>query len=81
LFWPDEYLAEDIPEARVWTYGYNADVIGGMFEASNKNSLSQHGRDFAVKIEREIENEVGYALRLRRKGHADDAASDRVCST
>jgi hypothetical protein len=81
LFWPDEYLAEDIPEARVWTYGYNADVIGGMFEASNKNSVSQHGRDFAVKIEREIENEVGYALRLRRKGHADDAASDRVCST
>lgn len=58
LFWPDEYLTQDIPEARVWTYGYNADVISGMFQANNQNSVSQHGRDFAVKIEREIENEV-----------------------
>jgi len=58
LFWPDEYLTQDIPEARVWTYGYNADAIGGLFQANNKNSVSQHGRDFAVKIEREIENEV-----------------------
>jgi Tetratricopeptide repeat len=31
LFWPDEYLTQDIPEARVWTYGYNADAIGGLF--------------------------------------------------
>ena len=58
LFWPDEYLTQDIPEARVWTYGYNADVIGGLFEKNNKNSVSQHGKDFVVKIEREIENEV-----------------------
>ncbi len=58
LFWPDEYLTQDIPEARVWTYGYNADAIGGLFEANNKNSVSQHGRDFAVHVEREIGNEV-----------------------
>ena len=58
LFWPDEYLTQDIPEARVWTYGYNADAIGGLFEASGKNSVSQHGRDFAVRVEREIQNEV-----------------------
>jgi hypothetical protein len=50
-------LAHDIPEARVWTYGYNADVIG-VFQANNKNSVSQHGRDLAVKLEREIENRV-----------------------
>jgi hypothetical protein len=59
LFWPDEYLTKDIPEARVWTYGYNADAIGGVFEANNKNSVSQHGRDLSVLIEREIRNEVG----------------------
>ncbi|VBB84614.1 Putative Kinesin light chain [Podospora comata] len=57
LFWPDEYLTQDIPEARVWTYGYNAEVIGGLFQANNKNSVSQHGRDFAVRVEREIPNE------------------------
>jgi len=59
LFWPDEYLTQDISEARVWTYGYNADAIGGLFEANNKNSVSQHGRDFAARFEREIQNEVG----------------------
>jgi hypothetical protein len=50
LFWPEEFLTHDIPEARVWTYRYNADVIG-VFEA-NKNSLSQRGRDLAIKVER-----------------------------
>ncbi|OBT57821.1 hypothetical protein VE04_01878 [Pseudogymnoascus sp. 24MN13] len=57
LFWLEEFLALDIPEARVWTYGYNADVIGGVFQANNKNSVSQHSRDLAVKLGREIENE------------------------
>ena len=59
LFWPDEFLTQDIPEARVWTYGYNADAIGELFRANNKNSVSQHGRDLAVLLEREIQNEVG----------------------
>ena len=58
IFWPKDYLTQDIPQARVWTYGYNADVIGGLFQANNKNSVSQHGRDLAVRVEREIENEV-----------------------
>jgi hypothetical protein len=62
VFWPQDYLIEDIPEARVWTYGYNADVIGGLFQSNNQNSVSQHGRDLAVKAEREIENEVDYTI-------------------
>jgi hypothetical protein len=62
VFWPEEYLAHDIPEARVWTYGYNADVIGGLFQANNKNSISQHGRDLSVRLEREIDNGVYTSL-------------------
>ena len=58
IFWPDQYLASNIPQARIWTYGYNADVIGGLFQANNKNSVSQHGRDLAVRLERDIEDEV-----------------------
>ena len=58
VFWLEEYLASDIPEARIWTYGYNADVIGGLFQSNNKNCVSQHGRDLAVRLEREIKNEV-----------------------
>ncbi len=62
VFWPEEYLALDIPQAQVWTYGYNADVIGGLFQANNKNSISQHGRDLSVKLEREIDNGVYASL-------------------
>ena len=58
IYWPKDYLANDIREARIWTYGYNADVIGGLFQANNKNSLSGHGRDLKVRLERDIENEV-----------------------
>ncbi|MCJ1279782.1 hypothetical protein MMC21_007606 [Puttea exsequens] len=57
LFWPHDYLAKDIPQARVWTYGYNADVIGGLFQANNKNNVSGHGRDLKVRLERDIDNE------------------------
>jgi hypothetical protein len=57
-FWPRDFLARDIPDARVWTYGYNADVIEGIFESNNQNSISQHGQDLAVCFEREIDNKV-----------------------
>ncbi|KAK4443240.1 Alpha/Beta hydrolase protein, partial [Podospora aff. communis PSN243] len=53
IFWPNDFLVDDLPDARIWTYGYNADVIG-VFQAGNKNSISQHGRDLSVKIEREV---------------------------
>ncbi|KAK1826132.1 hypothetical protein QBC39DRAFT_335302 [Podospora conica] len=54
IFWPNDFLAKDLSEARIWTYGYNADAIGGVFQARNKNSISQHGRDLSVQIEREV---------------------------
>ena len=39
-------------------YGYNADVIGGLFQVNNRNSISQHGRDLDVRLKRDIEDEV-----------------------
>jgi hypothetical protein len=54
----------DVPRAQIWTYGYNADVIGGVFQANNKNSISQHGQDLSVRLEREIGNSVGRSLYL-----------------
>lgn len=74
-FWPDEYLVEDIPEARVWTYGYNADVIGGLFQTNNQNSVSKHGQDLAVRLERDIvvdNNEVDLILRPGQHIQTDD---------
>jgi hypothetical protein len=58
VFWPEDYLATDVPQAQIWTYGYNADVIGGLFQANNKNSISQHGQDLSVRLEREVGNGV-----------------------
>ena len=58
VFWPRDYSAQDLPQARVWTYGYDAGIISGVFQANNKNSVSQHGRDLAIKFERDIDNEV-----------------------
>ncbi|KAK7215348.1 hypothetical protein V2G26_003351 [Clonostachys chloroleuca] len=56
-FWPHEFLPHDIPEAIVWTYGYNSEVISGVFTPNNENSVFQHGRDLAGRFEREIKNE------------------------
>lgn len=52
----------DLPQARIWTYGYNADVVKGLFQTNNKNSVSQHGRDLAVQLDREIDNQVYCSL-------------------
>ncbi|KAI1416198.1 hypothetical protein F5Y13DRAFT_128814 [Hypoxylon sp. FL1857] len=56
IFWPHDFLIQDLPDARVWTYGYDADVTGGLFQPNNQNSISQHGRDLDTKIRRAIEN-------------------------
>ncbi|KAJ6192019.1 hypothetical protein J3E72DRAFT_176595, partial [Bipolaris maydis] len=68
VFWPEEYLAVDIPQARVWTYGYNADVVGAFFGAQNRNSISEHGRDLSVKLERQIDNEKPLAFVVHSLG-------------
>jgi hypothetical protein len=60
IFWPEDYLVQDVPEAQVWTYGYNADVIGILFKANNKNTISQHGQNLSVALDRKIRNGVGW---------------------
>ena len=76
-FWPDEFLRDDLPEARVWTYGYNANVFEGLFAPSNKHGVEQHGDDLAIRFGREVENEVWlpffssspFSLRVSSHGH------------
>ncbi|KAI9685382.1 MAG: hypothetical protein M1822_004513 [Bathelium mastoideum] len=68
VFWPEEYLASDLPQAQLWTYGYNADVVGGLFQANNQNSISNHGRNLSVKLEREINNEKPIAFVVHSLG-------------
>lgn len=54
IFWPNDFLANDLPEARIWTYGYNADMFGGIFKAGNKSNISQHGDDLRGSIELKV---------------------------
>ena len=73
-----EFLVEDVPQARIWTYGYNADVLAGMFQMNNKNSVSQHGRDLAARLEREVDNDVGLGPLLTTAVFIDHADCDRT---
>lgn len=60
IFWIEDFLPQDIPNARILTYGFNANVRDGLFQANNKNSISQHSRDLKAKLERDLGNEVVY---------------------
>lgn len=62
----------------MWTYGYNADVVSGVFQANNKNSVSQHGRDLAVRLEREVENEVTIYCVLEQDGKRAELQADNI---
>jgi hypothetical protein len=58
IFWPSDKLPLDVPNATVWTYGYDANVIPNFFQPGNVNSILQHSDDLMVKIERKLENKV-----------------------
>jgi hypothetical protein len=55
--WPAALLPEVLPDCSIWTYGYNADVIG-FFGQNNKNSILKHANDFMVKLERTLRDDV-----------------------
>lgn len=62
IYWPADLLPSVVPSAKIWTYGYNADVHGGFFQPNNKNSILEHGNDFMMKVERALRDEVTNCL-------------------
>jgi hypothetical protein len=63
VFWPRDLLPLDIPEARILTYGYDADVIGSIQNDSTRmNNLTTHAQDLLAKLDREMKNEVNQDL-------------------
>lgn len=42
-FWPKEFLPNDIPTARIMTFGYDADIIGTL-RVAGSNTLRDHGK-------------------------------------
>ena len=61
IYWPRDFLAKDFPQAKIWTFGYNADVVDKMFKPYGKYSISDHGRDLKVRLEHDLDNEVTLA--------------------
>ncbi|KAJ5142341.1 hypothetical protein N7526_003336 [Penicillium atrosanguineum] len=55
-FWPADSLPSVVPEAKIWAYGYNANVLGG-FRQTNKNNIRQHGGDLMVQVERDLDSD------------------------
>jgi len=81
VFWPEDLLAPSLPNARILIYGYNADAFGGLFQANNKNSISQHGNDLMVKLERAVHNGVRHRLSKYMYAYrTDDCYSDQLYS-
>lgn len=71
VYWPYDLLPPIVPNARILTYGYNADVAGGIFSAQNKNSILQHGNDLMVKLERAVQNGVSWLQSIHNLRRAD----------
>lgn len=51
ILWPKDLLPQDLPNARIITWGYNANVapISGL---SSQNSLHGHARNLLLHLER-----------------------------
>lgn len=48
-FWPQTLLARDLPNARILTFGYDADIVGALKPAGS-NTLRDHGKSLANDI-------------------------------
>lgn len=60
-YWPRDLLPMDIPEARILTYGYDADVIGSSAADEGKiHNFTRHSQDLLARLEREIQDDVSY---------------------
>lgn len=80
VFWPAEILPVELPNARIFTYGYNADLAGGIFQGNNKNSILQHGNDLMVKLERTLKDQVGSTFSNRHAKYTTSDYFNNYCS-
>ncbi|KAL2049194.1 hypothetical protein ABVK25_010544 [Lepraria finkii] len=44
VFWPQKLLPAVIPDAKIFTFGYDADV-DGFFTSASKNTIHQHAQN------------------------------------
>lgn len=79
VFWPRDFLVEDIPRAKFWTFGYDVGVIGNAFRDHNTNNVKAHARDFCNQLEREIKNKVVIFKTSNRSAIDNSRSSSPLC--
>ena len=57
VYRPGDLWPRAFPNANIYTYGYDADVIKMAFPAAGKNSISEHGQNFMVELERHLDSQ------------------------
>lgn len=55
--WPRDELPKKITNARIFTYGYSADVIGP-FQAQSNNTITNHSNDFLIALIRDLPQDL-----------------------
>jgi pimeloyl-ACP methyl ester carboxylesterase len=50
ILWPKHLLPQDVSTARIFTWGYDADVIRFSFTAAGSNTLLDHGKNLATDL-------------------------------
>lgn len=64
LYWPTRLLAHDLPNARVFTYGYDSRVSHFFNGPASKNTITDNGRALLDSIASQRQNCQGRLLML-----------------
>lgn len=94
VFWPEDLLKEDLPKARILTFGYDTNVQQG-FRSVNQGNIFSHARNLLYELEAKrrkapdrrlifISHSLGGILvkeALRRSEHDPDEDIQRIYSS
>lgn len=59
IFWPRDLLPKDFPSARIFTFGYDADLVSMTSTGARaKLSFSQHAHDLMMTLNLELDDDV-----------------------
>lgn len=49
IFWPQDLLAKELPNARIFTFGYDANIVG-LLKTAGSDTLRDHGKALATDV-------------------------------
>lgn len=59
VFWPRDLLPKDLPNARILTFGYDADLVKmSSTGKSAKLNFTQHAHDLCITLNRELQDDI-----------------------